>query len=188
MPALGYLMACLRSGDDAANFRPPSALSRTCCSFLTAVGLSTGIASRSVSACSARTINRSLYSTLSLQDDEDDDRRQAERRAELELLRRRCLSRAAFMLATVLSESGRIREALRLADVIASEQHALHAVRCPNGPRQPPPRPLPPHFTHFQAIDPTELRKLLRLLADCATRALELGHDATGIPVVAHRE
>uniref|UniRef100_A0A914XEC3 Nuclear pore complex protein n=1 Tax=Plectus sambesii TaxID=2011161 RepID=A0A914XEC3_9BILA len=98
-------------------------------------------------------------------DDDDDDRRRADRRAELELLRRRCLSRAAFMLATVLSESGRLREALRLADLIASEQHALHS-----------------------AMDPAELRKLLRLLADCATRALEDGEDATGVATVAHRE
>lgn len=43
-------------------------------------------------------------------------------------LRSLCLPRLSFLLLSVLQSSGRHQEALRLADIISSDQHRLYQV------------------------------------------------------------
>ena len=61
---------------------------------------------------------------LMMQDCEIDETRKCQMR----LLRQLCLPNMCFLLHTVLHATGQYREALRLADVIASEEHHLYTV------------------------------------------------------------
>lgn len=58
------------------------------------------------------------------QDTEED----AERAHQMTLLRRLSLPMMSFLLLTVLQRTERHQESLRLADIIASEQHRLYEV------------------------------------------------------------
>lgn len=59
-----------------------------------------------------------------LQDSEQD----AERSHQMAALRSLCLPRLTFLLLSVLQNSSRHQEALRLADIISSDQHRLYQV------------------------------------------------------------
>lgn len=53
----------------------------------------------------------------------------SERSIQMSLLRRLCLPMMTFLLLTVLQRTERHQESLRLADIIASDQHRLYEVR-----------------------------------------------------------
>lgn len=59
-----------------------------------------------------------------LQDSEQD----AERSHQMAALRSLCLPRLTFLLLSVLQNSSRHQEALRLADIISSDQNCLYQV------------------------------------------------------------
>ncbi len=59
-----------------------------------------------------------------------DTEQDAERAHQMTLLRRLCLPMMSFLLLTVLQRTERHQECLRLADIIASEQHRLYEVWC----------------------------------------------------------
>lgn len=59
-----------------------------------------------------------------LQEAEED----SERTHQMALLRRLCLPMMSFLLLTVLQRTERHQESLRLADIIASDQHRLYEV------------------------------------------------------------
>lgn len=58
------------------------------------------------------------------QDSEED----SERSHQMAALRSLCLPRLCFLLLSVLQNSSRHQEALRLADIISSDQHRLYQV------------------------------------------------------------
>ena len=58
------------------------------------------------------------------QDAEDDP----ERTHQMILLRKLCLPMMCFLLHTVLHSTGQYQECLRLADMVASDQHKLYTV------------------------------------------------------------
>lgn len=65
-----------------------------------------------------------MKKTVCVQDAEEDP----ERAHQMSVLRRLCLPIMAFLLQTVLQKTQRHQENLRLADIIASEQHRLYEV------------------------------------------------------------
>lgn len=68
--------------------------------------------------------NQIVCVIVCLQDSEQDD----ERSHQMAALRSLCLPRLTFLLLSVLQNSSRHQEALRLADIISSDQHRLYQV------------------------------------------------------------
>lgn len=68
------------------------------------------------------------FCVYSLQDLEQD----AERSHQTAVLRSLCLPRLSFLLLSVLQNSSRHQEALRLADIISADQHRLYQVNTPH--------------------------------------------------------
>lgn len=68
--------------------------------------------------------NQNMLVIVCLQDSEQD----AERSHQMAALRSLCLPRLTFLLLSVLQNSSRHQEALRLADIISSDQHLLYQV------------------------------------------------------------
>lgn len=69
-----------------------------------------------------------VFNLWSFQDSEQD----SERSHQMAMLRSLCLPRLSFLLLSVLQNSSRHQEALRLADVISSDQHRLYQVTTPH--------------------------------------------------------
>lgn len=67
-----------------------------------------------------------FYSLFSQDSDQD-----SERSHQMTVLRSLCLPRLSFLLLSVLQNSSRHQEALRLADIISSDQHRLYQVTTP---------------------------------------------------------
>ena len=57
-----------------------------------------------------------------------DSEQDSERSHQMAALRSLCLPRLSFLLLSVLQNSSRHQEALRLADIISSDQHRLYQV------------------------------------------------------------
>lgn len=69
-----------------------------------------------------------VFNWWSFQDSEQD----SERSHQMAMLRSLCLPRLSFLLLSVLQNSSRHQEALRLADIISSDQHRLYLVTTPH--------------------------------------------------------
>ncbi|XP_029902109.1 nuclear pore complex protein Nup107 isoform X2 [Myripristis murdjan] len=82
---------------------------------------------------------------------------EAERGHQMALLRSLCLPRLSFLLLSVLQSSNRHQEALRLADIISSDQHRL-----------------------YQVFSKDELRRLLQKLRESSLLLLDGGVDPLG--------
>lgn len=83
-----------------------------------------------------------------------------ERGHQMALLRRLCLPMMSFLLQTVLQRTGRHQESLRLADIIASEQHRL-----------------------YEVFSKDELRKFLQKMRESSLLLLDKGLDPLGYEV-----
>lgn len=57
-----------------------------------------------------------------------DSEQDSERSHQMAVLRSLCLPRLIFLLLSVLQNSSRHQEALRLADIVSSDQHRLYQV------------------------------------------------------------
>ncbi|CAN9508506.1 unnamed protein product [Ophioblennius macclurei] len=80
-----------------------------------------------------------------------------ERRHQMGALRSLCLPRLSFLLLSVLQSSARHQEALRLADILSSDQHRL-----------------------YQVFSKDELRRLLQKLRESSVCLLDRGVDPLG--------
>uniref|UniRef100_A0A3Q2T3V7 Nuclear pore complex protein n=1 Tax=Fundulus heteroclitus TaxID=8078 RepID=A0A3Q2T3V7_FUNHE len=80
-----------------------------------------------------------------------------ERSHQMAALRSLCLPRLTFLLLSVLQSSSRHQEALRLADIISSDQHKL-----------------------YQVFSKEELRRFLQKLRESSLALLDQGHDPLG--------
>ncbi|KAM3588024.1 uncharacterized protein V6R79_019342 [Siganus canaliculatus] len=81
----------------------------------------------------------------------------AERSHQMAALRSLCLPRLSFLLLSVLQSSSRHQEALRLADIISSDQHRL-----------------------YQVFSKEELRRFLQKLRESSLSLLDRGLDPLG--------
>uniref|UniRef100_A0A1A8F476 Nuclear pore complex protein n=1 Tax=Nothobranchius korthausae TaxID=1143690 RepID=A0A1A8F476_9TELE len=81
----------------------------------------------------------------------------AERSHQMAALRSLCLPRLTFLLLSVLQSSSRHKEALRMADIISSDQHRL-----------------------YQVFSKEELRRFLQKLRDSSLALLDQGLDPLG--------
>ncbi|KAM9705159.1 nuclear pore complex protein Nup107 [Menidia menidia] len=81
----------------------------------------------------------------------------AERSHQMRVLRSLCLPRLSFLLLSVLQNSSRHQEALRLADIISSDQHRL-----------------------YQVFSKEELRRFLQKLRESSLALLDRGLDPLG--------
>uniref|UniRef100_A0A4W4HPX5 Nuclear pore complex protein n=1 Tax=Electrophorus electricus TaxID=8005 RepID=A0A4W4HPX5_ELEEL len=87
----------------------------------------------------------------------EDAEEDSERSVQMALLRRLCLPMMTFLLLTVLQRTARHQESLRLADIIASDQHRLYEV-----------------FTR------EELQKFLQKMRESSLLLLDKGLDPLG--------
>uniref|UniRef100_A0A3B5B013 Nuclear pore complex protein n=1 Tax=Stegastes partitus TaxID=144197 RepID=A0A3B5B013_9TELE len=90
-------------------------------------------------------------------DNRQDSEQDSERRHQMASLRSLCLPRLSFLLLSVLQSSSRHQEALRLADIISSDQHRL-----------------------YQVFSKEELRRFLQKLRDSSLALLDRGLDPLG--------
>ncbi|KAF6715451.1 Nuclear pore complex protein Nup107 [Oryzias melastigma] len=88
-----------------------------------------------------------------LQESDED----TERSHQMAALRSLCLPRLTFLLLSVLQSSSRHQEALRLADIISSDQHRL-----------------------YQVFSKEELRRFLQKLRESSLALLDRGLDPLG--------
>lgn len=90
-------------------------------------------------------------------DDRKDLEQDSERSHQMAVLRSLCLPRLSFLLLSVLQSSSRHQEALRLADIISSDQHRL-----------------------YQVFSKEELRRFLQKLRESSLSLLDRGLDPLG--------
>lgn len=90
-------------------------------------------------------------------DNQQDVEQDSERSHQMAALRSLCLPRLSFLLLSVLQNSSRHQEALRLADIISSDQHRL-----------------------YQVFSKEELRRFLQKLRDSSLSLLDRGFDPLG--------
>ncbi|XP_032360970.1 nuclear pore complex protein Nup107 [Etheostoma spectabile] len=90
-------------------------------------------------------------------DNRRDSEPDSERRHQMAALRSLCLPRLTFLLLSVLQNSSRHQEALRLADIISSDQHRL-----------------------YQVFSKEELRRFLLKLRESSLALLDRGLDPLG--------
>ncbi|XP_078098937.1 nuclear pore complex protein Nup107 [Sander vitreus] len=90
-------------------------------------------------------------------DNRPDSGPDSERRHQMAALRSLCLPRLTFLLLSVLQNSSRHQEALRLADIISSDQHRL-----------------------YQVFSKEELRRFLLKLRESSLALLDRGLDPLG--------
>ncbi|TDG96519.1 hypothetical protein EPR50_G00229450 [Perca flavescens] len=90
-------------------------------------------------------------------DNRQDSQPDSERRHQMAALRSLCLPRLTFLLLSVLQNSSRHQEALRLADIISSDQHRL-----------------------YQVFSKEELRRFLLKLRESSLALLDRGLDPLG--------
>uniref|UniRef100_A0A3P9K9Y5 Nuclear pore complex protein n=1 Tax=Oryzias latipes TaxID=8090 RepID=A0A3P9K9Y5_ORYLA len=90
-------------------------------------------------------------------DDRQELEEDAERSHQMAALRSLCLPRLTFLLLSVLQSSSRHQEALRLADIISSDQHRL-----------------------YQVFSKEELRRFLQKLRESSLALLDRGLDPLG--------
>lgn len=86
-----------------------------------------------------------------------------ERSHQMASLRSLCLPRLSFLLLSVLQNASRHQEALRLADIISSDQHRLH-----------------------QVFSREELRRFLQKLRESSVALLDRGLDPLGYELQTH--
>ncbi|KTG04528.1 hypothetical protein cypCar_00008748 [Cyprinus carpio] len=94
--------------------------------------------------------------SIRLQDTEED----SERAHQMTLLRRLCLPMMSFLLLTVLQRTERHQESLRLADIIASDQHRL-----------------------YEVFSKDELQKFLQKMRESSLLLLDKGLDPLGYEI-----
>lgn len=90
-------------------------------------------------------------------DNRQDSDHDSERSHQMAVLRSLCLPRLSFLLLSVLQNSSRHQEALRLADIISSDQHRL-----------------------YQVFSKEELRRFLQKLRESSLALLDRGSDPLG--------
>lgn len=90
-------------------------------------------------------------------DNRQDSEPDTERSHQMAALRSLCLPRLSFLLLSVLQNSSRHQEALRLADIISSDQHRL-----------------------YQVFSKEELRRFLQKLRESSLALLDRGLDPLG--------
>lgn len=90
-------------------------------------------------------------------DNRQDSEQDSERSHQMTSLRSLCLPRLSFLLLSVLQNSSRHQEALRLADIISSDQHRL-----------------------YQVFSKEELRRFLQKLRESSLALLDRGLDPLG--------
>uniref|UniRef100_A0A4W6C3Q8 Nuclear pore complex protein n=1 Tax=Lates calcarifer TaxID=8187 RepID=A0A4W6C3Q8_LATCA len=90
-------------------------------------------------------------------DNRQDSEQDSERSHQMAALRSLCLPRLSFLLLSVLQNSSRHQEALRLADIISSDQHRL-----------------------YQVFSKEELRRFLQKLRESSLSLLDRGLDPLG--------
>uniref|UniRef100_A0A3B4GN24 Nuclear pore complex protein n=1 Tax=Pundamilia nyererei TaxID=303518 RepID=A0A3B4GN24_9CICH len=90
-------------------------------------------------------------------DNRQDSEPDSERSHQMAALRSLCLPRLSFLLLSVLQSSSRHQEALRLADIISSDQHCL-----------------------YQVFSKEELRRFLQKLRESSLALLDRGVDPLG--------
>ncbi|XP_060926372.1 nuclear pore complex protein Nup107 [Limanda limanda] len=90
-------------------------------------------------------------------DNRQDSEQDSERSHQMVVLRSLCLPRLSFLLLSVLQNSTRHQEALRLADIISSDQHRL-----------------------YQVFSKEELRRFLQKLRESSLSLLDRGLDPLG--------
>ncbi|XP_029016578.1 nuclear pore complex protein Nup107 isoform X2 [Betta splendens] len=90
-------------------------------------------------------------------DNRQDSEQDTERSHQMAALRSLCLPRLSFLLLSVLQNSSRHQEALRLADIISSDQHQL-----------------------YQVFAKEELRRFLQKLRESSLALLDRGLDPLG--------
>lgn len=90
-------------------------------------------------------------------DNRQDSEEDSERSHQMAALRSLCLPRLSFLLLSVLQNSSRHQEALRLADIISSDQHRL-----------------------YQVFSKEELRRFLQKLRESSLALLDRGLDPLG--------
>ncbi|KAK5896213.1 hypothetical protein CgunFtcFv8_009836 [Champsocephalus gunnari] len=90
-------------------------------------------------------------------DNRQDSEEDSERSHQMAALRTLCLPRLSFLLLSVLQNSSRHQEALRLADIISSDQHRL-----------------------YQVFSKEELRRFLQKLRESSLALLDRGLDPLG--------
>ncbi|KAK7896800.1 hypothetical protein WMY93_022125 [Mugilogobius chulae] len=90
-------------------------------------------------------------------DNRQDMEQDSERSHQMTALRSLCLPRLSFLLLSVLQNSSRHQEALRLADIISSDQHRL-----------------------YQVFSKEELRRFLQKLRESSLSLLDQGFDPLG--------
>lgn len=90
-------------------------------------------------------------------DNRQDSEQDSDRGHQMALLRSLCLPRLTFLLLSVLQSSSRHQEALRLAEIISSDQHRL-----------------------YQVFSKEELRRFLQKLRESSLALLERGLDPLG--------
>ncbi|XP_053199953.1 nuclear pore complex protein Nup107 [Scomber japonicus] len=90
-------------------------------------------------------------------DNRQDTEQDSERSHQMAALRSLCLPRLSFLLLSVLQNSSRHQEALRLADIISSDQHRL-----------------------YQVFSKEELRRFLQKLRESSLALLDRGLDPLG--------
>ncbi|XP_069580097.1 nuclear pore complex protein Nup107 [Brachyistius frenatus] len=90
-------------------------------------------------------------------DNRQDSEQDLERGHQMAVLRSLCLPRLSFLLLSVLQSSSRHQEALRLADIISSDQHRL-----------------------YQVFSKEELRRFLQKLRESSLSLLDRGLDPLG--------
>lgn len=90
-------------------------------------------------------------------DNRQDSEQDSERSHQMAALRSLCLPRLSFLLLSVLQNSSRHQEALRLADIISSDQHRL-----------------------YQVFSKEELRRFLQKLRESSLALLDQGLDPLG--------
>uniref|UniRef100_A0A673ACH8 Nuclear pore complex protein n=1 Tax=Sphaeramia orbicularis TaxID=375764 RepID=A0A673ACH8_9TELE len=90
-------------------------------------------------------------------DNRQDSEQDSDRSHQMTALRSLCLPRLSFLLLSVLQNSSRHQEALRLADIISSDQHSL-----------------------YQVFSKEELRRFLQKLRESSLALLDRGLDPLG--------
>eukprot|EP00066_Takifugu_rubripes_P007339 XP_003972778.1 PREDICTED: nuclear pore complex protein Nup107 [Takifugu rubripes] len=90
-------------------------------------------------------------------DNRQDSEQDSERSHQMAMLRSLCLPRLSFLLLSVLQNSSRHQEALRLADIISSDQHRL-----------------------YQVFSKEELKRFLQKLRESSLCLLDKGLDPLG--------
>nr|XP_046190052.1 nuclear pore complex protein Nup107-like [Oncorhynchus gorbuscha] len=93
-------------------------------------------------------------------DAREDTEEDPERGHQMVLLRRLCLPMMSFLLQTVLQRTQRHQESLRLADIIASDQHRL-----------------------YEVFSKEELRKFLQKMRESSLLLLDKGLDPLGYEI-----